>query len=365
MSDSSHSRRGFLGALAGKNDAAVPAVVPTRGSTVHVATRAMACEFSVIMNPGEHEQVNAVGDVMELIHDIEGWLSIYKPNSEISRINRDAATSPVHVRRSLFDLLQTAKSLFEQTGGAFDIAAGAQIQLWKECRSQQRIPTAEEIESVLRKSGVQNLSLGADATTAAFDVDGLLLDPGAIGKGFALDESVRWMDQAEECPDSFLIHGGHSSLVARGGHNGQPGWPVGIGNPLFTKKRLGTVLLRDRAMSTSGSNIQFYRHEGQRYGHILDPRTATPVDGMLSVTVFADSAAVADALSTAFFVLGVENAQKCCDNLPGVGAILIPFPDQGKRVTPTLIGVSPEDVFWDDDQVALPNAKNGDQKTHQ
>lgn len=111
-------------------------------------------------------------------------------------------------------------------------------------------------------------------------------------------------------------------------------------------------------MSTSGSNIQFFRHEGRRYGHILDPRTATPVGGMLSVTVFSESAAVADALSTAFFVLGVENAIKCCDNLPNVGAILIPFPEKGAKVTPTVIRVPEDTLFWDFDQVTIDEREN-------
>ncbi len=359
MSDASRSRRGFLESLtpAGQTDKQSDRVVPTSGNTVRVATRAMVCEFCVIMNPGEHEQVTAVGDVLELILDIESWLSIYKSNSEISRVNRDAASSPIHLRRSLFELLQTAKRLFESTDGAFDVAAGAQIKLWRQCREQQRIPTASEIAEVLQKSGAEKISLDEDTTTVQFDADGLQLDPGAIGKGYALDEAAEWLNKTESGPDSFLIHGGHSSLVGRGGHNGHSGWPVGIGNPLFTKKRLGTVLLRDQAMSTSGSNIQFFRHEGRRYGHILDPRTAMPVEGMLSVTVFADSAAVADALSTAFFVLGVENAQKCCDNLPGVGAILIPFPDKGNRVSPTVVGFPSDRIFWDDDQVVSPQAE--------
>ena len=354
VSDSSKNRRDFLESLppdirGGSDNSSLS--VPAGGSTVHVATRAMACEFSVIMNPGPHERVMAVGDVLELVHDIEGWLSIYKSGSEISVVNRKAAAEPVHVRRALFDLLQTSKQLFDQTGGAFDIAAGAQVQLWRECRSKQRIPTDEEIEAVLRQSGTEHLQLDDQSTSVRFDVDGVQLDPGAIGKGYALDEAAAWLKKMDGGPDDFLVHGGHSSLVAWGEHSGQGGWPVGIGNPLFTKKRLGTVLLNNQAMSTSGSNIQFFRHEGRRYGHILDPRTATPVDGMLSVTVFAESAAIADALSTAFFVLGVENAQKCCDNLSGIGVILIPFPQKGKKVTPTVIGVPEEQIFWDTEQV--------------
>ena len=248
---------------------------------------------------------------------------------------------------------KTGCQLHQQTNGAFDLAAGAQIKLWRECRAEQRIPTAEELETVLTRSGSHHLKLDDETSSVTFGIDGLQLDPGAIGKGYALDEAAEWLKKGEGGPNSFLVHGGHSSLVARGEHNGESGWPVGIGNPLFTKKRLGTVLLRDQAMSTSGSNIQFFRHEGQRYGHILDPRTAMPVEGMLSVTVLADSAAVADALSTAFFVLGVENARVCCDNLPNVGAILIPFPESGKRVTPTVIGVPFDRIFWDKEQVTV------------
>lgn len=357
MTDSSSSRRGFLGRFgSSESPAESEALVPTSGSTVHVATRAMACEFSVIMNPGPHEQISAVGEILNLIADIETWLSVYRPNSEISRVNARAASEPVKTQVPLFNLLTTARDLFEQTGGAFDIAAGAQIQLWKRCRAKNRVPTVEEINESLESSGSQHLQLDPESHSVSFDVNGLQLDPGAIGKGYALDEAAEWLQKIEDGPHDFLVHGGHSSLVARGQHENQGGWPVGIGNPLFTKKRLGTVLLKDKAMSTSGSNIQFFRHEGRRYGHILDPRTATPVEGMLSVTVFADSAAVADALSTAFFVLGVENAQKCCDNLPSVGAILMPFPSRGARVHPIVINVPEDQIFWDEQQVEFPQA---------
>ncbi|GAB5443933.1 MAG: FAD:protein FMN transferase [Fuerstiella sp.] len=350
MSGRSPNRREFL--LPRAADLAA-AAVPTGGSTVRVSSRAMACDFSVILNPEDHDRVTVVGDVLELAHSIESWLSVYRTGSEISQVNRTAASKPVRIRPELFSILQTAQQLHTQTDGAFDIAAGAQIQLWRACRAENRLPTDEEIEQVRLASGSQNIELNEAELTVRFRRSGLLLDPGAIGKGFALDEAAEWLPKLEDAPASYLLHGGHSSLLARGVHNNQDGWPVGIGNPLFTKKRLGTVLLKDQAMSTSGSNIQFFRVGTRRYGHILDPRTAWPTEGMLSATVFAESAAIADALSTAFFVLGVEKAVKCCDNLRGVGAILIPFPERGKQVTPTIIGVPSERIFWDEQQVRL------------
>lgn len=351
MSDA-HPRRGVRRSVTHENaEGTSERIPPVAGGTVRVATRAMACEFCVVMNPGKHEQVTSVGDVMELIHDIESWLSIYKPGSDISRLNAAAAREAVHVQRPLLDLLHKASELYKGTSGAFDIGAGALIRLWRDCRRDNRIPTDEEIAAALAVSGSRHLVLDDEACTVKFATDGLQLDPGAIGKGYALDESAAWLARMDDAPDAFLLHGGHSSLIARGNHHDVDGWPVGIGNPLLTKKRLGTVVLRNQAMSTSGSNIQYFRYEGRRYGHILDPRTGRPVDGMLSVTVFAESAAEADALSTAFFVLGVENARKCCDNLSGVGAILIPFPERGKKVTPTVVGVPKEQIFWDSDQV--------------
>lgn len=330
-----------------------PRVQPSAGSTIRLTTRAMACDFSIIMDPGPTEQIEAAGEVLNLIHAMEAWMSIYRESSELSTVNRLAATEPVSVRRELFDLLKTAFSIHQRTGGCFDLASGALTRLWRKCRQQQRIPLQSEIDAALDHAGLGHVELREESRSVSFRRSGIVLDPGAIGKGFALDEGCDWLSRLDHAPRAFLLHGGHSSLIARGPHHGHPGWPVGIGNPLFTEKRLGTLLLCDQAMATSGSNIQFFRHDGKRYGHILDPRTGWPIDGMLSVTVLAPSAALADALSTAFFVMGVEKARLCCENWPGVGAILLPFPDQGARVRPTVVGIPPELIVWDEAQVIL------------
>ena len=353
------TRRQVLSALKpARNSEEIPPkarVQPSAGITVRLTTRAMACDFSVIMNPGPTEQIEAAGKALEAIHASEAWMSIYRENSEFSGLNRYAADGPRTLRGDMFELIQTAQKIHLATDGAFDLATGALTRLWRACRQEQRIPAQIEIETALAISGMQHLTLNPRENSVAFRTPGLLLDPGAIGKGYALDDAALQLQQIEHAPQSFLLHGGHSSLKAFGPHNGHPGWPIGIGNPLFTEQRLGTLLLCDKAMATSGSNIQFYRHEGRRYGHILDPRTGWPVDGMLSVTVLAPSAAVADALSTAFFVMGVEKACLCCKNWPEVGAILIPFPDRGRKVSPTVIGIPDEQIVWDEDQVVLPD----------
>ena len=108
---------------------------------------------------------------------------------------------------------------------------------------------------------------------------------------------------------------------------------------------MSTILLKDCGMSSSGSGVQYFRHGGKRYGHILDPRSGWPVESMLSVTVLAPTAALADALSTAFFVVGLEKAAQYCHNETGVSALLIPPPAHGRRLEPVNIGMDDDILF--------------------
>ncbi len=327
--------------------------VPVGRSTVRLSARAMACDFAVIMNPSESIDVEAAGQSLDLIGEIEGWLSPYRAASEISRINREAAESAYRVRGDFFELLQQCAELWEQTQHGFDPAAGALNNIWRLARKQGRIPEQSEIDRALSCSGFQHVQLNAEQQSISFLRRGLQLDPGAIGKGYALDQAGLWLREHGEPERGFLLHGGHSSLLAFGGHAEYSGWPVGLGNPLLTEKRMATVLLKNQAMGTSGSNIQFFRHAGERMGHILDPQTGWPVKGMLSVTVFADSAAVADALSTAFFVMGMEKAVECCQRMADIAAILVPFPQQGVQLRPAVVGSREVEIWWDDRQVRV------------
>ncbi|MEP3481723.1 MAG: FAD:protein FMN transferase [Fuerstiella sp.] len=354
---SGSSRRDFLGLRSNQSSSAsegsAALQVPVAGSTVHVATTAMACEFAVIMNAGSHEHVHSVSDALQVCADIESWLSSYRATSDLSKVNRDAKNGPVKVCAQLFQLMQQAVQLYDQTDNAFDMAAGSLIQLWKTCRQENRVPTEEEVRLAGKGSGSRFIELDEASLSVRLTSPTVQLDPGAIGKGYALDQARHWMTTLPDTPDDFLIHGGHSSLVAVGQHNDLGGWPVGIGNPLLTQKRLGTLLLKNAAMSTSGSNIQFFRHDGQRYGHILDPRTGWPVQDSLSVTVIAPSAMLADVLSTALFVLGAEKSISLVQQFPETGVILIPPPSKGTKIRPALYGVDPDSIFWDSDQVIL------------
>jgi FAD:protein FMN transferase len=334
------------GELADAIAEALPAdTIPQAGPTIRLETRAMACKFSVVLNPGPPRRVMIASDALDMIHALEAQMTVYRPDSELSQLNRRAATEPVRVERALFRLLVLAREISRERAGAFDPTSGPLIALWRRCRAEGRIPNEGEIAEGLAVTGMSHVQFDEREETICFDRAGVELNLGAIGKGHAVDRAAALLVQ--EGVDDWLFHGGFSSVLVRGDHAGYGGWPVGLRNPLLPHARLATILLKDQSLSTSGSNVQYFRHEGKRYGHILDPRTGWPSEQLLSVTVTAPTAAVADALSTAFFVGGVENALAYCDNHPEIGAIFVRPPKRGGgRTLEVLLCGIPEEVLF-------------------
>lgn len=323
---------------------------PAGGPTLRLTTTAMACDFSVILHGGAHEHVWSASSALDLVHQLEAQLSVYQADSEISRLNQTAAERRVVTEPGLFELLRVAKQISADTQNAFDLTTDPLIHLWRDCRTANRLPTESEINQRLAHVSMDLIEMDDEARSVTFLKPGVSINVNAIGKGYALDRVAESI--LKDGPNTYLLHGGHSSLLARGLHQGH-GWPIGIGNPIFTDRRLGTLLLQDQAMATSGSNIQYFRVHGERYGHILDPRTGWPVEHSLSVTAIAPTAAMADALSTAFYVLGPDRTQKYCQRHPEVGVISIPLPRGDRRVTPQVIGIDPQRLFWDTEQVVV------------
>ena len=307
------------------------------GDTLRLSTTAMASEFEVVLNPGSSGQLPAASAALDLVHQLEDQYSIYRPHSELSRINEFGAQSPQPVEPRLFELLVRAVQYSGETEGAFDPTAGPVVALWRACRAERRIPTNDEMMQALSRVGCQNVVIDATERTIEFSKLGTTLNLNAMGKGYALDRAAELLD---EPGGDWLIHGGFSSILGRGTHSGFGGWPVGIRHPLFPHRQLAALLLQNRAVSTSGSAYQYFRHHGKRYGHLIDPRTGWPVDSMLSVTVVSPNAAQAEVLSTAFFVLGVEKAREYCHNHPEIGALLIPTPVGSNRLEPVVCGIA-------------------------
>jgi thiamine biosynthesis lipoprotein len=256
----------------------------------------------------------------------------------VCRLNRLAPYQAVPVEAGLFDLLAKAQALTAQTEGAFDVAAGALIKAWGFFRGPRRVPSPSELEHVRERVGMRHVMLTPESRSVRFLRPGVEINLGAIGKGYALDRTAALLDEKGNVP-AALLHGGYSSVYAKGSPPGdERGWQVGIRHPWDTERRLACVWLRDRALGNSAATFQYLEYNGRKLGHVLDPRRGWPAEGMASASVLAPTAAEADALSTAFFVGGVDLARRYCAAHPGIGAILQP---EGPEEAPVVLGLEP------------------------
>ncbi len=302
------------------------AAAPTELHTLVVGREAMACRFEVVFNVGEVRGDTALGlAALDLVDEIEARISIYRATSELACLNARAAGSWQGVSDDLLAFLLEARGLFERTAGAFDPAAGSLVRAWGFFERRGRTPDAAALAAARAAAGMAGVEIDPAGARVRFTRPGIEINPGAIGKGWALDRALEML-RAAGVP-SVLLHGGSSSVRALGTQGpataGRAGWRVGIRDPLRPGRRLATVTLLDRALGTSGSGTQFFVDRGRRLGHILDPRSGLPAEGVLSATVVAPRAAAADALSTALYVLGPAGLDVVAPAGGDVAAILV------------------------------------------
>ena len=325
------------------------AVQSGRTYLLQIARQAMACEFEVLLNAGQYPAgPDAALAALDLVEQLEAQLTVYRDASELMAINRRAAGEAVAVELRLFDLLTRAVELYATTGGALDITSGPLSKIWGFYRRQGTMPAAAEVAAALALVGSDKLVLDRAHRTIRFQQPGMELNLGAIGKGHALDRAAQVLQNAGV--HDFCIHGGNSSVLARGNRildSGLPildsenqelspqskiqnpkskiarGWSIALRHPLKPEVRLAEFQLVDQALGTSGSGSQFFHYQGKRYGHVLDPRTGWPADKVLSATVIAPTAEQTDALSTALYVMGVEVAHEFCQKRPDISALLV------------------------------------------
>ena len=301
---------------------------------IRISRNAMACRFEVIVaSEGDHG-ILAAQECLDEVDRLECILSIFRPASEAGLLNREADVHPVSVGAELFELLQFCERMHEETGGAFDITTGALSECWGFKERKPAVPAPEALEAARKRTGFHFVSLGQDRTVA-FHSRGLRINLGGVGKGYALDRGASSL-QARGIGNA-LLSSGFSSVLALGDGPEHAGWLVGIRHPVFKERRLGAVRLRSCGMATSGQEEQGFEVDGQRFGHVLDPRTGFPAKGVASVSVIADSAARADSLSTAFFIGGSELAKRYCDQHEGVVAVMLEAHDLSH---PIVIGSS-------------------------
>jgi thiamine biosynthesis lipoprotein len=293
----------------------------------------MGCTFEVLLPAGLEDAVSAAEAALDEVDRLDRSLSVYRPDSEVSRLNAAAGLGPRAVGESLLDLLQLSARLAEDTNGAYDPAAGAIVRAWGFDAGERSVPSEGVLQAARERSGLEHIHMDQDAGTVALSHPGVELNFGAIGKGFALDRAVAILRERCKVPSAFL-QGGRSSAYALGTAPGEKrGWMVELRDPETQSDLIATIWLRNQGLATSGAAHRSFEAKGKRWGHILDPRTGRPAEGMRSVSVVAPSAAEADALATAFFILGPESAGRYAATHPGVGGILVPEAPSEKMVS--------------------------------
>jgi FAD:protein FMN transferase len=257
----------------------------------------------------------------EEIERVEAALSNYRPASELSRINAQAGAGPVVTDPEVFALVERAFEYSRLSEGAFDITVGRLMKAWGFFRGAGRFPSDEELARARAQAGWRRVALDPARRSVRFLAPGLELDPGGIGKGYALDRVAALL--RESGVTAALLTSGSSSVYALGAPPGKAGWTVRVPDPLERARTLSEVVLKDRSLSTSGNYEKFFRVGGRTYCHIMDPRTGRPVEGVLQTTVLAPEATDSDALSTAVFVLGPERGARLLGGMPGTAAFVV------------------------------------------
>jgi len=275
----------------------------TSPEPVTLSLDAMATRFEIVLHGADPARLRAAGEeALEEICTLDRQLSLYRPDSDISRINARAARHPVKLDPRLFRLLQHASEISRATDGAFDITIAPLMRAWGLAGGDGHVPSEAQLAEARARVGMDLVHLDESDFTVAFEREGVEIDLGAIGKGYAIERAVETLTQ--NGVESALIHGGTSTIYAIGTIPGGEPWRVGIQKPSPEDTLLRTVELRDGSLSVSASHGKSFVHEGREYGHVIDPRTGRPSDCAVLAAVWGPSPAETDTLSTALLALG-------------------------------------------------------------
>jgi FAD:protein FMN transferase len=260
---------------------------------------------------------SAIEAVMAEMRRIDDLMSHYKPESQLSQINAHAAQGPVQVDPELFDLIKLSTHFSEITEGAFDITYASVGHLYDYPHHVK--PTEAQIKAALPAVNWRNMKFDAEHHTVLFEHQGMRIDLGGIGKGYAVDRGIAIL-QARGIQHALVTAGGDSRII--GDRLGRP-WVIGIRNPDDKQKVVTRIPLTDAAMSTSGDYERFFDEGGVRYHHIIDPRTGHSASKVRSATIIGPTATETDGMSKTAFVLGPEKALEIINRMPQYDAVFV------------------------------------------
>jgi thiamine biosynthesis lipoprotein len=264
---------------------------------------AMGSTYSVVVYGDDEARLRAaVEDASQEARRLDHLLSNYIPASEWSQVNREAASKPVRVSTELFQLLAACVGYSRESDGAFDITVGPLMKVWGFYKGSGHLPHRAEVRGALGQVGYQNIVLDAKDHTVRFAKEGVEIDPGGIGKGYAVDKMVAVLK--DDGVTSALVSASGSSIYGLGAPPNEPGWKIKIRDPKDASKIAAEVVLHDGSLSTSGNYEKFFFAEGKLYSHIMDPRTGYPSEGMLAVSVVSPKTIDSEAWCKPYYIRG-------------------------------------------------------------
>ncbi|MGA1226643.1 MAG: FAD:protein FMN transferase [Tamlana sp.] len=287
----------------------------------HKTTKLMGSRFDLtVVAKDSTDGKKYIETAIEEITRIEKLISSWDTNSQTSEINRNAGIKPVNVDKELFDLIERAIAISKLTDGAFDISYASMDRIWKFDGSMTKMPSKEEITASVEKVGYQKIVLDKENYTVFLKLKGMKIGFGAIGKGYAADKAKQLL--ISKGVNSGIINASGDMNTWGKQPNGED-WTVAITNPMNKNKAFALLPLKQGAVVTSGDYEKFVMFDGVRYAHIINPKTGYPSKGIISVTVFAPTAELADALATSIFVMGKDVGLDRINQIPNVECIII------------------------------------------
>ena len=291
-----------------------------------VARDAMATRFEIVLHGPDPVALRAAAEeALDEIDRLENQLSLYRPTSEITGLNARASRETVCVEPSLFRLLNQARQLSQETGGAFDITVGPLLQCWGFREGSGKVPAARALRTARAQVGMRHVALDPNNLTVHFTRPGVMLDLGAIGKGYAIERAALLLREAGV--SSALLHGGTSTVYALGHPPGEEAWKVAVEYPGATEEApsvlLAVVPLVDEALSVSAVWGKSFQAAGKTYGHVIDPRTGEPASKAVLAAVALPSATETDAFSTALLTVGSRGHDQIANLRRGMRTLVV------------------------------------------
>ncbi|MDF0706505.1 FAD:protein FMN transferase [Flagellimonas okinawensis] len=289
--------------------------------TVKKTLKLMGTRFEItVVAPNEEIGYINIDEAVSEIERIEAIISSWSENSETTLINKNAGIKPVKVSRELFNLIERAIKISEITDGAFDITYASMDNIWKFDGTMDKVPTTTEIKHSVAKVGFKKIQLDQENLTVYLPEKGMKIGFGAIGKGYAADK-------AKDLLVSKDVKGGiinaSGDLTTWGTKVTGEKWLVGIANPLSKDKVFSWLPIVESSVATSGNYEKYIMLNGEKYSHIIDPRTGYPTKGINSVSIFAKQAELCDALATAVFTMGRDVGLHMINQIDGVEAVVV------------------------------------------